>query len=107
MVPWPDPADQASPPLALSCPLRCNTSGGRPGPQAFRPGRGEMEEKELPEEVQAIRRFVRQTWIMMIVLLVVVVPTVFVGCMTAGVILVEFLPHSMVPPALSCAASLW
>jgi len=36
----------------------------------------------------------RQTWIMMIVLLaVVVVPTVLLGCMTEGVILMEFLPH--------------
>jgi len=53
-----------------------------------------MEEKELLEELQAIRRFVRQTWIMMIVLLVVVlVPTVLAGCITAGVSLVEFLPH--------------
>jgi hypothetical protein len=53
-----------------------------------------MEEKDVLQELQAIRRFVRQTWIMMIVLLVViVVPTVLVGCMTAGVILVEFLPH--------------
>ena len=53
-----------------------------------------MEEKDVLQELQVIRRFVRQTWIMMIVLLVViVVPTVLVGCMTAGVILVEFLPH--------------
>ena len=53
-----------------------------------------MEEKDALQELQATRRLVRQTWIMMIVLLVViVVPTVLVGCMTAGVILVEFLPH--------------
>jgi hypothetical protein len=46
------------------------------------------------QELHAIRRFVRQTWIMMIVLLVVVVvPTVFVGCSLLGVILMEFLPH--------------
>ena len=51
-----------------------------------------MEEKELLEELQAIRRLVRQTWIMMIVLLaVMVVPTVLVGCMTAGAMLMEFL----------------
>jgi hypothetical protein len=37
---------------------------------------------------------VRQGWIMMIVVLVVVAaPAVLLGCMTAGVILVEFLPH--------------
>jgi len=52
-----------------------------------------MEEKELLQELQAIRRFVRQTWIMMIVLLVVVVPTVFVGYSLLGVVLMEFLPH--------------
>jgi hypothetical protein len=53
-----------------------------------------MEEKELPKELQAIRRFVRQTWIMMIILLVVIlVPTALVGCMTAATILMEFLPH--------------
>ena len=46
------------------------------------------------QELQAIRRFVRQTWIMMIVLLVVVaVPTVFVGCSLLGVVVIEFLPH--------------
>lgn len=53
-----------------------------------------MEEKDLLEELQAILRLVRQTWIMMIALLVVVVvPTVLLGCMTAGMILVEFPPH--------------
>ena len=53
-----------------------------------------MAEKEPLEELHAIRRFVRQTWIMMIVLLVVVVvPTVFVGCSLLGVVLVECLPH--------------
>jgi len=53
-----------------------------------------MEEKELLEELQAIRRFVRQTWIMMIVLLVVVVvPTVLVRCSLLGVVLMQFLPH--------------
>ena len=53
-----------------------------------------MEEKELREELQAIRRIARQTWIMMIALLVlIVIPTVLVGCMTAGVVLIEFLPH--------------
>ena len=75
-------------------PLRYNTSGGRPGPQALWPGRGETEEKDVLQELHAIRRFVRQTWIMMIALLVVVVvPTVFVGCSLLGVILMEFLPH--------------
>ena len=53
-----------------------------------------MEEKDVLQELQAIRRFVRQTWIMMIVLLVlVVVPTVLLGCVTVGMILIEFLPH--------------
>jgi len=53
-----------------------------------------MEEKELREELQAIRRFVRQTWIMMIALLVViVVPAMAVGSLTLGMILLEFLPH--------------
>jgi hypothetical protein len=53
-----------------------------------------MEEKDVLQELQAMSRLVRQTWIMMIVLLVVVVvPAVLVGCMTAGVILMEFLPH--------------
>jgi len=53
-----------------------------------------MEEKDVLQELQAIRRLVRQTWIMMIALLVVVVvPTVFVGCSLLGVILMEFLPH--------------
>jgi len=55
---------------------------------------GEMEEKELLEELSAIRHLVRQTWIMVIVLVAVVaVPAVLLGCMTAGVILMEFLPH--------------
>lgn len=53
-----------------------------------------MEEKDVLQELQAIPRFVRQTWIMMIVLLVVVVvPTVLVGCSLLGVVLMEFLPH--------------
>jgi hypothetical protein len=53
-----------------------------------------MEEKELLQQLQAVHRFVRQTWIMMIVLLVVIiVPAVAVGCLTAGMILLEFLPH--------------
>jgi hypothetical protein len=53
-----------------------------------------MEEKDVLQELQAIRRFVRQTWIMMIVLLVVVVvPTVLVGCLLLGVVPGEFLPH--------------
>jgi hypothetical protein len=53
-----------------------------------------MEEKELLEELQAIHRFVRQTWIMMIVLLlVIIVPAVALGCLTLGMILLEFLPH--------------
>ena len=61
---------------------------------AFWPGRGEMWEKGVLQELQAIPRFVRQTWIMMIVLLVVVVvPTVLVGCSLLGVVLMEFLPH--------------
>ena len=48
-----------------------------------------MEDKDVLQELQAIRRFVRQIWIMMIVLLVVlVVPTVFVGCSLLGVVLV-------------------
>jgi uncharacterized membrane protein len=47
-----------------------------------------MEEKDVLQELQAIRRFVRQTWVMMIVLLVV-------GCSLLGVVLVEFLPHRM------------
>ena len=48
----------------------------------------------MPRVFRVIRRLVRQTWIMMIVLLVAVaVPTVLVGCMTAGVVLMEFLPH--------------
>ena len=85
--------DQASPALALTCPLRYNSSGGASSTEGLL-REGEMEEKDVLQELQAIRRFVRQTWIMMIVLLVViVVPTVLVGCMTAGVILVEFLPH--------------
>jgi hypothetical protein len=66
-----------------------------PGDQARRlSGQSEMEEKDVLQELQAIRRFVRQTWIMMIVLLVViVVPAVLLGCMTAGMILVELPPH--------------
>ncbi|HUW15011.1 MAG TPA: hypothetical protein VM537_35160 [Anaerolineae bacterium] len=53
-----------------------------------------MEEKELLEELRAIRHLVRQTWIMVIVLVAVVaVPALLLGCMTAGVILMEFLPH--------------
>jgi len=53
-----------------------------------------MEEKDVLQELQAIRRLVRQTWIMMTILsVVVVVPTVLVGCSLFGVILVEFLPH--------------
>jgi hypothetical protein len=55
---------------------------------------GEMEENELLEELKAIRHLVRQTWILVIVLVAVVaVPAVLLGCMTAGVILMEFLPH--------------
>jgi len=55
---------------------------------------GEMEEKELLEELRAIRHLVRQTWIMVIVLVAVVaVPAVLLGCSTVGVILMEFLPH--------------
>ena len=53
-----------------------------------------MEENELLKELSAIRRLVRQTWIMMIVLLiVVVVPTLLAGCMTVAVIAMELLPH--------------
>jgi len=53
-----------------------------------------MEEKELLEELRAIRHLVRQTWIMVIVLVAVVaVPAVLLGCSTVGVILMEFLPH--------------
>jgi hypothetical protein len=53
-----------------------------------------MEEKEVLEELEAIHRFVRQTWIMMIVLLVVIiVPAVLLTCGTMGMILLEFLPH--------------
>ena len=55
---------------------------------------GEMEENKLLEELKAIRHLVRQTWILVIVLVAVVaVPAVLLGCSTAGVILVEFLPH--------------
>ena len=53
-----------------------------------------MEENELLDELRAIRHLVRQTWILVIVLVAVVaVPAVLLGCMTPGVILVEFLPH--------------
>jgi len=55
---------------------------------------GEMEEKELLEELRAIRHLVRQTWILAILpVALVAVPAVLLGCLTAGVILVEFLPH--------------
>ena len=47
-----------------------------------------MEQKELLEELRAIRHFVRKNRIMMIVLVAVVVPTVFVGCSLLGVVLV-------------------
>ena len=44
--------------------------------------------------MKAIRHLVRQTWILVILLVAVVaVPAVLLGCMTAGVMLVEFLPH--------------
>jgi hypothetical protein len=53
-----------------------------------------MEEKELLEELRVIRHLVRQTWIMVIVLVAVVaVPSVLLGCTMAGMILIEFLPH--------------
>jgi hypothetical protein len=55
---------------------------------------GDMEEKELLEELRVIRHLVRQTWIMVIVLVAVVaVPSVLLGCTMAGMILIEFLPH--------------
>ena len=55
---------------------------------------GEMEENELLEELRAIRHLVRQTWILVIVLVAVVaVPAVLLACMTAGVVLMAFLPH--------------
>jgi hypothetical protein len=53
-----------------------------------------MEEKELLEELRVICHLVRQTWIMVIVLVAVVaVPSVLFGCTMAGMILIEFLPH--------------
>jgi len=53
-----------------------------------------MEEKDVLQELQAIRRFVRQTWIMMIVILVLfVIPTVLVECLIAGAMLMEFLSN--------------
>jgi aspartate/glutamate racemase len=53
-----------------------------------------MEEKELLQELKAIRHLARQTWIMVIVLVAVVaVPAVLLGCTTVGMILLEFLPH--------------
>jgi len=53
-----------------------------------------MEENELLEELRAIRHLVRQTWILVIVLVAVVaVPAVLLACMTAGVVLMAFLPH--------------
>jgi hypothetical protein len=91
-------ASQAAQPLARlvwACAWRsCGPSPTIPMASDAHREEGEMEEKELLEELRAIRHLVRQTWIMVIVLVAVVaVPTVLFGCTMAGMILIEFLPH--------------
>ena len=52
------------------------------------------EQQPTREELTEIRRFVRQIWVMAVILIVLVaLPLIVLACSTLGLIAIEFLPH--------------
>ncbi len=56
---------------------------------------GKMAEQQVTiETLSEIRRFVRQIWVMVLILVILVaVPMICLGCSVIGLIGIEFLPH--------------